>query len=205
MYYVAYLLIMFPIAIIDWGHLIIPNRLLIVLGVLGLFFQAALFPAIPTQSHSDQAFANSISTANGSLLLSLGSSFFALCAMLLLRLWGNLLFHKETLGMGDVKLAAVVGLFLGLQDFLICLWLSALIGSIYGIVRTRISQLSASNQFAIPASSARSRNPKSENGRFVQDSAKIPFGSFLAATSSAVLLLQVPVHGLISSWLIFLQ
>ena len=204
-YYAAYFLMMFPIAVIDWRHLIIPNRLLIVLVVLGLFFQAALFPANPTQSHSDQAFENSISTANGGFLFSIGSSLFALCAMLLLRLCGNLLFHKETLGMGDIKLAAVVGLFLGIQDFLICLWLSALIGSIYGIARARFSQFSASTQFAIPASSARSRDPKSENGRFVRDSVQIPFGSFLAATSSAVLLLQVPVHGLISSCLIFLQ
>jgi len=64
-------------------------------------------------------------------------------AMLLVSLLGKALFKKESLGMGDVKLAAVAGFFLGWQHILIAIYTGfvfALITMvlIHSIKRTRI-------------------------------------------------------------------
>lgn len=47
---------------------------------------------------------------------------------------GELLFKKESMGGGDIKLAAMVGAFLGLKGVLMALFLAVLVGAIVGIV-----------------------------------------------------------------------
>jgi leader peptidase (prepilin peptidase)/N-methyltransferase len=87
------------------------------------------------------------------------------------------------MGMGDVKLAALVGLFLGLQDFFISLWFAAVLGSGFG--------------FALKSTL---RNPKSEITPALGSRPPLPFGSFLAVSSSLVLIFQERVHLLLQSW-----
>jgi len=66
------------------------------------------------------------------LLMTLLGGFTGLGALLFMWLIGSLLFRKETLGMGDIKLAGMMGLYLGpaltVGMFLIGVFLGALIG-----------------------------------------------------------------------------
>jgi leader peptidase (prepilin peptidase)/N-methyltransferase len=57
--------------------------------------------------------------------------------LFLLRLWGNRILKKESLGMGDVKLGAVIGFYLGFTDFLLALIAGSLIAILASIIRTR--------------------------------------------------------------------
>jgi leader peptidase (prepilin peptidase)/N-methyltransferase len=52
---------------------------------------------------------------------------------------GRLLFRKDSMGGGDVKLAGVLGAFLGADKLLVVLMLSAVIGAVISIVALRMS------------------------------------------------------------------
>lgn len=53
-------------------------------------------------------------------------------SMLVLYLVVLLLFHKEILGMGDIKLFVPIGLYLGMERTLLCIYLSCVIGGLIG-------------------------------------------------------------------------
>jgi prepilin signal peptidase PulO-like enzyme (type II secretory pathway) len=80
--------------------------------------------------------------------------------MFLIRSVGSRVLKKEAMGLGDVKLAAVIGLFTGFPGFVIALWTAAITGVVYSVWILR------------PA----------------QPGLHLPFGSFLALTSSAVMM-----------------
>lgn len=101
------------IAGIDWTHLVIPDRLVLtgmLVGVTALSF---------TSPHE--------------LIYSVVDSILASGFMFAARFLGNLAFKKETMGMGDIKLAGVIGFFIGVQYFLIAVWLAAVFGIAYWI------------------------------------------------------------------------
>jgi leader peptidase (prepilin peptidase)/N-methyltransferase len=63
-------------------------------------------------------------------------------------LWlGGLIFekirHKEGLGLGDVKMIAMIGAFLGLQDTLLTLFLGSIAGSVIGLIYIRATKKDA--------------------------------------------------------------
>ena len=107
-------LLMLLIAIIDWQHLLVPNSLVIVGLVIGFTFKGVV---------------------EGKIVDAAISTLIALAVMAGIRFLGNAFFKKETMGMGDVKLSAVLGLFLGWPLFLTTLWIASIVGSIYGITR----------------------------------------------------------------------
>jgi len=80
----------------------------------------------------------------------------------LLAILGELLFKKESMGGGDIKLAAMLGAFLGWQRLFLVFFLSALLGSIIGILAIHLSSR-------------------------VKEQRTIPFGPFLALASIASL------------------
>lgn len=80
----------------------------------------------------------------------------------LLAILGELLFKKESMGGGDIKLAAMLGAFLGWQKLFLIFFLSALLGSIIGVLAIRFSSK-------------------------VKEHRTIPFGPFLALASFAAL------------------
>ena len=79
-----------------------------------------------------------------------GGGMFYLAAIL-----GDLLFKKESMGGGDIKLAAMLGAFLGWQKIFLVFFVSALLGSIIGIISLYLS-------------------------REVKKTHAVPFGTFLA-------------------------
>jgi leader peptidase (prepilin peptidase)/N-methyltransferase len=152
-------LLMLLVAIIDWMHLVIPNQLVIVGFIFGMVLKA---------------FVNRVVLLNA-IFSSVGS----LVVITIILLLSNLFFKKETMGWGDVKLAGVIGLFLGFQNFLIVLWLAALSGSVCGVWLMR--------------------------RRGILRETKMPFGSFLAITACVVLYFQETISELIQSWLTYAQ
>jgi len=98
--------------------------------------------------------------------------------MLIIRWLGNTIFRKETMGIGDVKLSALIGLFVGIENFLFAVWSAAIIGCLYWLFKRFIMVLPIED----PA-----------RGKDI----KLPFGSFLSLTSFAALLLSPIIQGLI--------
>ncbi len=124
------------IAGIDWTHLVIPDRLVvagILVGVTALSF---------TSPHE--------------LIYSVVAAILATGFMFAARFLGNLAFKKETMGMGDVKLSGVIGLFVGVQYFLVAVWLAAVFGIVYWIFQRFLNQ--------------------------AKRDIKLPFGSFLSGS-----------------------
>ena len=61
--------------------------------------------------------------------------------MLLIKLLGDFLFKKESMGGGDIKLFFMIGLFLGVKLGLLTILLSVYIGSIYGVITMIYSKI----------------------------------------------------------------
>lgn len=158
----SYCLLMLLIAVIDWQHLIIPNELVTLGLILVALFEFWLLP-----DHVPEFLASS--------LLSFGT-------MLSVLLLGNWIFKKETMGMGDVKLAAVVGLAVGFLGFLFSLWAAAITSLLYAAGKTMLRALTPVP--LLPSAQV-----------------PLPFGAFLALTSSLVLVFQDEFNDLLASWL----
>ena len=154
-----FLLLMLIICLIDWEHFIIPNMIIVIGFVTGLltsylFNQTQIVPQIL-------------------------SSLIACGLFIAIKFFGDIILKKQTMGWGDVKLAGLIALFLGLQNFLAATWLAAVLGSSYGLYL----------HFKMPK----------------RCSPLLPFGSFLAISSSTVFLLSEQIHRMVERWLIFLQ
>lgn len=113
---------MVALAAIDVEHYILPDRITLPGVAVGLLFQpfvdwARIGPG-----------------ARGALLGGLlGAS---LGAAILLAVWGGwyLLRHEEGMGLGDVKMLAMIGAFLGWRGVLVALFFSALTGAVIGLL-----------------------------------------------------------------------
>lgn len=116
---------------IDLDHQIIPNKVVI----FGLV--AGLMPAVyhwistakgPTSFHRYPLY---FSTAFYEPFLGAFVPFVLMLAMALLSL---IFFKRSGLGMGDVKLYAVIGTFLGWQNALMSIWFAFFFGGLFGII-----------------------------------------------------------------------
>jgi leader peptidase (prepilin peptidase)/N-methyltransferase len=168
----GFVMLMLLVAIVDWRHLIIPNRILAIgvgMGVgLGLLF------------------------STDTVLTSLISSLCALGTMLAIFFAGNWLFKKETMGLGDVKLAGLSGLYIGYKEFLVALWLAALCGLVYGLW-LKLRKVNHAVRFLD------SQRLSSET------SLQLPLGAFLACASSIIMILaqteMLNMQSLVEAWL----
>ncbi len=106
---------------VDFEHLIIPDRVTIGGIVSGLVISAAL-PGLHSESNHLRSIAFSLlgAAAGGGILWSLG-------------MFGKLIFRKEAMGFGDVKLLAGIGAFLGTRAVLFNVLVSSFVGSVAGI------------------------------------------------------------------------
>ncbi len=97
---------------IDLRHRIIPDALTFPGLILGFLLSFVV---------------SSPSVWNSLLGIAVGGGMFYLAAIL-----GELVFKKESMGGGDIKLAMMLGAFLGWQNMLLILLLSAFLGSLVG-------------------------------------------------------------------------
>jgi len=127
------------VSFIDLDLQIIPDRITLpgmVVGLLCSFWNTSL------GSGGQRIISSAIGLVAGGVL-------FYLIAML-----GNALFKKESMGGGDIKLAAMIGAFLGWKGALIAFFLAFVAGAVAGLIIMCISRR--------------------------ERSAEIPFGPFLA-------------------------
>jgi len=135
--YLAFISILIMVAFIDIDHRYIPDRFVLIGLALGA---GSLF--IPMISWQDSLFGGLI--GGGSLLL--------------MDLSGRLVFKKEGMGFGDVKLMGMAGLFLGVQRTIVSLLAAVWVAAVVGIVILH-----------------RRKEGKEETDHYM------PFGPFLAA------------------------
>jgi leader peptidase (prepilin peptidase)/N-methyltransferase len=114
MYYFLLAILLLMITIIDIKKYIIPNKL-IILGVIIAIFFNLFFRIINIKD------------------MILGST---ICGggMLIFTYIVEFIVKKEVMGGGDIKLFAMLGLFLGLKGTIITMILSIYVGAIYGIL-----------------------------------------------------------------------
>lgn len=108
----AYILVV--VAFIDLDHLIIPNKVTLLGFVVGLVFVLA--------SGSPKGWTNPLI---GAILV--GGFLYASGIL------GKLVFHKESMGFGDVKLGAMIGIFIGWKWGIVALFLSFNGAAIFGL------------------------------------------------------------------------
>jgi leader peptidase (prepilin peptidase) / N-methyltransferase len=117
--YLAFTIILIIISVIDYYHMIIPDSLsfaILLIGIIGCF--VGVTEGATLKSRLINSFIGVI--AGGGILYSVG-------------VFGNFLFHKETMGGGDIKLLAAMGAVLGWTRIFPVLFIASLIGSIIGI------------------------------------------------------------------------
>jgi len=108
-------LILLVAAIIDSKHMIIPDRLNYTGAVIAIIF--------------------SLWRGFDGIARSFGGAFFGFFILAILYWVGKLLFKREGVGLGDMKLAIVIGLFVGPFWCLMALLFAVLIGGIWGITQ----------------------------------------------------------------------
>ncbi len=109
------------IAEIDCRHYIIPNKLIAFGSIAGAGLTLAFRPE--------------------SLLGMLGAAFCTVVLLMTIREGSNLLFGRFGLGIGDIKLAAMIACFIGWQS-LWAFYLAAVLGGVAGITGIAVGRLS---------------------------------------------------------------
>jgi len=117
----AFIYAMAAACLIDLDHYIIPDRFSLGGCVVG-FIVCAIHPKLMEQTTALHGFSWSLASAILGALTLLGVAWL-----------GTLLFKKEAMGMGDVKLLAAMCSFLGATSITWILPLSSLVGSVLGI------------------------------------------------------------------------
>lgn len=155
LFYIVFISMLLIIIISDYQTMIIPDSVLIVsLGILIII----------------KFFMSSIEVVGMSLLAGVGAFIF----MLLLKLFGDFLFKKESMGGGDIKLMAIYGFVLGFPMSIVSVFLAAIIG--------------------LPISLLVLKSKKNH---------EIPFGPFLAVSAIVIVLLKVDFNKIIDLLTIF--
>jgi leader peptidase (prepilin peptidase)/N-methyltransferase len=132
------LTLLFALSAIDLKHGLLPNELVLALACTGLVFHICfLFHYLALEDMALGAF------IGGGILF-------------LIRELANRAYNEDTLGLGDVKLMAAGGVWLGVEGVLIALTIGALAGFLHGLfvaVRAMIKARVRSDlsRFSIPA------------------------------------------------------
>lgn len=109
--------LLISVFVIDYKHQIIPNRLNLTILEIGIIFTFLY------------GLSNVAIAINMLLGMLVGGGIF-----LIITLIGGLIYGKETMGFGDVKLLAALGLFFGLSNVIVITLMSFLIGAIISII-----------------------------------------------------------------------
>ncbi len=124
LYFFIYLFLSLDLIIvsfIDWEHYIIPDIFTLTLIPLGLIL-SFFFPSL---------YGPGLTSSKGLYTSFLGgvAGFFSL---LFIGLLGRVLFHKESMGGGDLKLLAGIGCFTGIKGVFLTIFISSLTGALAG-------------------------------------------------------------------------
>jgi len=150
LYSIIFISMLIIIIISDYQTMIIPDSVLIFFSMLLVFIKFL---------------GEGIDAVGISLLHGLCSFIF----MLLLKLLGDFLFKKESMGGGDIKLLAVFGFVLGFPMSIVTIFLSAFIALPISLIILKVKKTH-----------------------------EIPFGPFLSAAAIIVFLAQIDINSMIN-------
>jgi len=117
--YLLFTLILIIISGIDYFHRVIPD--ILSYALLGIGLAASVFNPLLGTGWKDRIFSSAAGAAAGALLI------------LFIMVIGKIIFKKEAMGSGDLKLLAAIGAFEGPQKTFTTLVLAAVFGSIVGL------------------------------------------------------------------------
>ena len=149
-YSIVFISMLLIIIISDYQTMIIPDSVLIFFSLLLIFIKY---------------FISGVDLVGISLVHAIGSFIF----MLLLKIFGDFLFKKESMGGGDIKLLAVFGFVLGFPISIVSVFLSAFIALPVSLVLLKIKKTH-----------------------------EIPFGPFLAIAAIILFLLKIDINSIIN-------
>lgn len=112
---VAGLGVLIILSVIDLKVWLLPNKYVLLFAILGVIFHSAL--SFQLMTPPDMLYG---------LLLGGG-------LLYLVRMGGNAYYKQDTLGLGDVKLLAAAGLWLGVEGVVLALTAGAFVGLLHGI------------------------------------------------------------------------
>jgi len=150
LYSIVFISMLIIIIISDYQTMIIPDSILIVFSLLLIFIKF---------------FLTDVDTLGISMLHALGSFLF----MLTLKLFGDFIFKKESMGGGDIKLLAVFGFVLGFPLSVVTVFLSAFIALPISIIILK-----------------------------TKNSHEIPYGPFLSISAIIIFLLNINFSSIIN-------
>ena len=150
LYSIVFLSMLIIIIISDYQTMIIPDSILVFFSLILAFIKY---------------FMNGLESVGISLLHALAAFIF----MLLLKLLGDFLFKKESMGGGDIKLLAVFGFVLGFPLSLVSVFLSAFIALPISLILLKVNK-----------------------------SHEIPFGPFLAIAAIIIFLSKIDISFIIN-------
>ena len=169
-------------AIIDWDYLIIPDSILLV----GLLAGSRCFALMEGEE----------------VLLRYVDGLGAFVALLPVMIIGAKLLRKPAMGFGDVKLAGVIGFFIGFVDFLVVLWVGCILGSAYWLFcqvsgkELRRMSIAPGDIPPVPDFTGSIASP---------EGTVLPFGSFLSIAAIVVMFAHESIHTWIESWIALTQ
>ncbi len=156
--------IMIALVITDFETLILPDEL--TLGGLALGLLLAWF--IPIRHGLAQLFVRDVRAA--SLVEAIAAAGISAGALALLRFVYEKVRHREGMGLGDVKLVAMIGAFFGVQGVLMTLMAGSILGAVIGVAFVLIARKDAATY-------------------------ELPYGSFIGIAAIAVAFLGNPLFG----------
>ncbi|MDP2807092.1 MAG: prepilin peptidase [bacterium] len=185
--YLPFLWILLVISAIDFRHYIIPDLLSLPGIGLGLAFGVAgtFFPAFNLSifGHNDPFVIRAWLDSLLGILLGGG--------LIWLSAWGGeKIFKQEAMGCGDIKLAALIGAFVGWQAVLMALFLSFLLGTLAGVPLMLLGRLKKTTEVF----EGISQNQPAK--------AMVPFGPFLAMGAVIALLAGKTIWGFYAALLV---
>ncbi len=124
----VFILILLPISIIDYEFLWIPNSIILVGFLFGL--AASIFSAI---LNNQNLFLN--------IFESLISGILGFLIIILIMKFGEIIFKKPSMGLGDAKLAGMIGFWIGFPGVIISIWLSFIISGLFVIFGLTIKSI----------------------------------------------------------------
>ncbi|PZU95983.1 MAG: prepilin peptidase [Pseudanabaena sp.] len=126
-FYAAFLSWLLALALIDIDTQTLPNSLTQSGLIIGLIYQVSL---AATESSGAS---NAAGISNLLLVGSIGA-FVGIWLLDIMRIAGRFFLHKEAMGGGDPKLAAMIGMWLGWQNVLLAIMIASAIGTVVGAI-----------------------------------------------------------------------
>ena len=124
LFYITLATLLITVTFTDLEKGTIPNAVILTGAIAGFCMSLIFWPACVPPSWTGWP----LNITNSLIAFLAGGGI-----MIFWAVTGKLLFKKESIGAGDIKLVAMIGIFLGLQNTLLALFLSFLIATIAGI------------------------------------------------------------------------